>query len=120
MEIFHLTRVSDWEQAQEVGTYEISSNDLSLDDVGFIHASLPHQLPAVAEFVFAGVTDPLCVLVMDSDRIEATGTPVRWEDGGSGELYPHIYGPIQPTWVTDVIPAGFDESSGVFEVHSDR
>jgi uncharacterized protein (DUF952 family) len=37
------------------------------------------------------------------------------EDGGTGELFPHVYGPIDPAWVVDVLPAGFDEG-GRFRV----
>ena len=53
------------------------------------------------------------MLVMDDDTIRATGTPVRYEDGGDGELYPHTYGPIRPSHVTGILPAGFD-SDGRF------
>ena len=72
---------------------------------GFIHASSRAQLPAVAAFVFAGDSDELCVLFLDTDTITAAGVEVRYEDGGSGELYPHVYGPIDPAWVVDVVPA---------------
>lgn len=40
----------------------------------------------------------------DSDATEGR------EDGGDGTLYPHVYGPIDPAWVTEVRPARFDES----------
>ncbi|HEY8790787.1 MAG TPA: DUF952 domain-containing protein [Actinopolymorphaceae bacterium] len=85
----------------------------TLDDVGLIHASAPGQLRTVAEFAYASCEDALVVLVMDDDAIRATGTPVRYEDGGDGELYPHIYGPIRTAFVTGILPAGFD-SDGHF------
>ena len=53
-------------------------------------------------------TGALVVLAMDDDAIRATGLDVRYEDGGDGELYPHIYGAITPAVVHDVRPAGFD------------
>jgi len=43
---------------------------------------------------------------MDDDAIRATGTPVRYEDGGDGELYPHIYGPIGSDAVLGVSRVG--------------
>lgn len=113
VKILHLTAKSDWDTAIERGSYRVSTRGRSLDDVGFIHASTPDQLRAVAEFVYAGHDDELVVLIMDDDAIRSTGTPVRYEDGGDGELYPHIYGPIRPTDVTEILSAGFD-SQGRF------
>lgn len=108
-----MARRSDWDAALASGSYRVSTRGASLDDVGFIHASYPHQVRAVAEFVFAGDAEPLCVVVLDPERIRARGTRVVDEDGGDGELYPHIYGPIEPDVVTDVLPACFD-AAGAF------
>lgn len=109
MTIVHLARRSDWDAGQRSGEYRTSTRGVTVDDVGFIHASFPHQLAAVAEFAYADTDEELCVLVMDEDTIRAAGTPVMIEDGGCGERYPHIYGPIDPAWVTDVLPARFGE-----------
>lgn len=106
--ILHLARRADWDAALTSGSYRVSTRGATLDQVGFIHASYPHQVAAVAEFVYADDDAELCVLVLDSDAIRAAGTPVRDEDGGDGTAYPHIYGPIAPAFVTDVRPAGFD------------
>jgi uncharacterized protein (DUF952 family) len=106
--IFHLAHRDEWDAAVARGTYEISTRGASLDEVGFIHASYAHQLGAVAEFVYAGDEAELCVLVLDPDVVRANGTRVVDEDGGHGELYPHVYGPIEPSFVTEVLPASFD------------
>lgn len=108
MAIFHLAHREDWDAAVVRGSYEVSTRGAGLADVGFIHASYGHQLSAVAEVVHAGDTAELCVLVLDPGVIRAAGTRVMDEDGGDGELYPHIYGPIEPTFVTEVRPAAFD------------
>ena len=113
MAILHVAHRADWEAALAEGSYRVSTRGASLDDVGFIHASYPHQLAVVAEFVYAGDEAELCVLVLDPGLIRAAGTPVLDEDGGDGELYPHVYGPIEPTFVTDVLPARFD-TDGAF------
>jgi uncharacterized protein (DUF952 family) len=117
MEILHLTRLSDWEAAVRAGTYELSTRGGTLRQVGFIHASTRSQLPAVAELVFHDVSDDLVVLVMDDADLRNAGADVRFEDGGNGQLYPHIYGPIHPQWVTAVLPAYFD-SAGKFQLES--
>ena len=42
---------------------------------------------------------------MDDDTIRADGVDVTLEDAGNGELFPHIYGPIRPSWVREARPA---------------
>lgn len=109
--ILHITNRTDWECAVEEGVYSISSRGLTLDQVGFIHASLPEQISEVAEFIYADDPEELVVLVLDPVEIQNSGTEIRLEDGGDGELFPHIYGPIDPSWVVGVEPAGFTGKS---------
>ena len=108
--IWHLAHRSDWIAAVAIGSYRVSTRGASLDDVGFIHDSRPHQLAAVAECVFAdaGTDEALCILVMEENTIRTSGVEVCDEDGGDGELYPHVYGPIDPDWVIEVRAAAFD------------
>ncbi len=68
----------------------MSTRGVSLEQEGFIHCSLPHQLRAVAEAVYADADD-LVVLVIDSARLPS---PVRYEGADGGEQYPHVYGPV--------------------------
>ena len=84
----------------------MSTRGISLDQQGYIHCSLPHQLRGVAEAIYAGV-DELVVLVIDEATLHAE---VRFEDGGSGYFFPHIYGPLPVTSVTEVIPVARDVS----------
>ena len=106
--IVHLAHRKDWDAARAIGSYRVSTRGARLDEVGFIHGSYAHQLRAVAEYVFRDDDAELCVLVLDVAAIRATGTAVVDEDGGDGELYPHIYGAIDPAFVTVVLPAGLD------------
>ena len=108
MQILHLAEEGHWKEAQSSGEYCCSTRGASLDEVGFIHASTSSQLPTIAEALYSGV-DQLVVLVMDDDAIRSTGIPVRYEDGGDGELYPHIYGSIRPDMVQAVLPGRFDQ-----------
>lgn len=107
MEILHLAQRADWDEALVSGQYRISTRGASLDDVGFIHASTRDQLPHVARLVHGDDTAELCVLVLDSETVQSAGTDVRLEDGGDGQMYPHIFGPIRPEWVREVLPAVF-------------
>lgn len=101
----HLTTKQAWEEALTEGQYELSTRGKTLEQVGFIHGSFPNQLEEVASFVFARCTDQLVVLHLDIEKLEKNGLEVRVEDGGNGQLYPHIYGPIPCNLVDRVTPA---------------
>jgi uncharacterized protein (DUF952 family) len=90
-EIFHIARQVDWEGALNLGTYRMSTLGRTVEQEGFIHCSERHQVAGVANAFYRGV-DGLVLLVIDPDLI---GPEVRYEaGGGSGERFPHIYGPL--------------------------
>lgn len=107
MRIFHVTTKREWDDAVEVGSYRRSTRGASLEEVGFIHLSDADQLPRVADFLYRDADEPLVVLELESDDVLATGAALVWEDGGAGEDFPHLYGPIELVWVLTVWPAGF-------------
>jgi uncharacterized protein (DUF952 family) len=110
MEILHLAMHDDWDQAVDEGEYRVSTRGLSLDEVGFIHASTASQLPTIAVANYSGSSERLLLLVMDDEALRSAGIEVRYEDGGDGELYPHIYGAIPAQLVQRTLPAQFDEA----------
>ena len=94
--IFHITKRSDWKEAQLVGEYRSSS----LSDQGFIHCSFMNQVIGVANYKFAGQSG-LVLLCIDEDKLIAE---VRSENLECGEkLFPHIYGCINLNAVVDII-----------------
>ncbi|HYN93633.1 MAG TPA: DUF952 domain-containing protein [Pilimelia sp.] len=103
--LLHITERTTWEAALRTGSYRTSTRGVSLDEQGFIHCSLPHQLRAVAEYVY-GDADDLVVLVIDSERL---GAPVRYETPEPGaEKYPHVYGAVPTSAVSKVVPVEHD------------
>ena len=87
--IYHLARRADWAAGLAAGEYRAPS----LDAEGFIHASGDEaQLLRVAARLFAGRAD-LLALEVATARLDG-GAPVVPEPASSGEIYPHIYGPI--------------------------
>lgn len=114
MSILHIAHTADWEKAVEEGEYRVSTRGATLDEVGFIHCSREDQVQRIAEFVFADDTEPIVVLQIDDEALRASGVPVREEDGGDGELFPHVYGPIGPVHVIAVIPAAFIDGRFAF------
>ena len=111
--LLHLTEAPLWEAARAAGAYEMSTRGRTLREEGFVHCSLPHQLPGVARALYGPGAQGLVVLVIDAHRLSA---PVRFEamDPG-GEEFPHIYGPVPVDAVVEVRrwqdPAGGDAPS---------
>jgi uncharacterized protein (DUF952 family) len=110
MPIFHIAHKDDWHAAHVVGEYRISTRGATLDQVGFIHSSTAQQLPGVAERFYATDEAELVVLELDEAVIVAAGVELKYEDAGNGELFPHIYGPIRPEYVTEARAARMDSS----------
>jgi uncharacterized protein (DUF952 family) len=105
--LFHITQRSSWTGAARSGEYRLSTRGVTLEEEGFIHCSLPHQLRGVAEHIY-GDADDLVVLVIDSTRLRV---PVRLEAPDPGaDRYPHIYDSIPVDAVTEVIAVSRDEA----------
>jgi uncharacterized protein (DUF952 family) len=98
--IFHIATRADWLQARETGTYTTSTAGRTLDEEGFIHASRRDQVEGVFSRYYATAGEPLVLLVIDPARLESE---VRVEAVGD-DTYPHIYGPITPQAVVEVVP----------------
>lgn len=90
--IYHLALVADWEAAQAAGDYRVSSIGVTLEQEGFLHASRADQWRGVKERYYSEVTEPLVLLVIDPALLTA---PLIEEAAPStGEMFPHIYGPL--------------------------
>lgn len=95
--IYHIALRADWEAGRAAGEYRAPS----LGEEGFIHASGDEgQMLRVAERRFPGRAD-LVALDVDTGRL-ARAAPVIREAARSGEIYPHIYGAINPDAVVRV------------------
>lgn len=100
--IFHIATAADWEAAKRSGSYTTSTRGRSLAEEGFIHASHADQWQRVKKTFYAGVTEPLVLLAIDPDRVDA---PVVEEiPDGADRGFPHIYGPLDPDAVVRAIP----------------
>ena len=101
-DIFHLALVEEWKKAELEGKYLWSTRGKTLEEVGFIHCSTFEQLAGVAEFVFGDYSGDLVLLKLQVGELAKSGLIVKLEDGGSGELFPHIYGAIDVSLVNEV------------------
>jgi uncharacterized protein (DUF952 family)/DNA-binding CsgD family transcriptional regulator len=102
-DLFHVTDRMTWSVALRAGEYRMSSRNLTLEQQGFVHCALRHQIRDVAQKLYRDAHD-LVVLVIDSARVQA---PVRYEASApGGERYPRVYGAIPVAAVTEVIEVG--------------
>lgn len=100
--IYHCSLVSDWEAAKAAGEYTISTRGRTLEQEGFLHASYADQVDGVLARYYAGVTEPMVLLVIDPDRLTVPVIPES--PPGTDEKFPHIYGPLDPAAVVEVRP----------------
>ena len=102
--LFHLALKADWEHAQATGTYQWSTRGMRLTQVGFIHCSWQEQVAKTFERFYADAGD---VLLLEIDPKRLT-TPLRADAIPSGELFPHLYGPLPIEAVESITPYGGD------------
>ena len=102
--LFHLALKGDWEQARETGTYQWSTRGMRLVEVGFIHCSWQEQVAKTFERFYADAGNVL-LLEIDPTRLTA---PMRADAIPTGELFPHLYGPLPIEAVRTFTPYGSD------------
>jgi glutathione S-transferase len=94
--LYHLALRQEWQAARAEGDYRRSTRGRALAEVGFIHLSAAHQVAATADRFYGDLpAGELVLLAVDPQRLAAAGLELRWEPApGSGELFPHFYGPL--------------------------
>jgi uncharacterized protein (DUF952 family) len=83
------------ERAKDTGRFDGSADDVR---DGFIHLSRGDQVEGTLAKHFAGQED-LVLLAFDA---EALGDGLRWEVSRGGDLFPHLYAPLdlaQVLWI---------------------
>lgn len=102
--IVHICARRIWQEALEAGSYTADT----LSSEGFIHFSRPNQVLSVANRYYSGQAD-LVILWVAPERLAAE---IRWESS-NGEIFPHVYGPLNLEAVLAVTAISAD-SSGAF------
>ena len=96
--LFHLALADDWQAAQASGSYRVSTRGMTLEQVGFIHCSWREQVDATYQRFYADAGE---VVLLEIDPA-AVGVPLRADAIPTGELFPHLYGPLNPAAVQSV------------------
>jgi uncharacterized protein (DUF952 family) len=93
--IYKICAASAWREAERAGAFRGSADDLR---DGFIHFSAASQVAETLRKHFAGQPG-LFLIAVDAD---ALGDELRWEPSRNGELFPHLYGELDPGAVSAV------------------
>lgn len=96
--LYHLATEAEWADHQEQGAIAPAS----LEAEGFVHCSWGHQVPGTVGKHFAHVTG-LLALQLDRDALGDVRF-VEEDSYGSGQAFPHVYGPIPVAAVTGTVP----------------
>jgi uncharacterized protein (DUF952 family) len=99
--IYHMCRAEEWAAAGQGGIYHGSAQDRT---DGFLHFSTAAQIVESARRHRAGQAG-LLLLAVDADHL---GDRLRWETSRSGDLFPHLYGPLMVAESASVRPLPLD------------
>jgi uncharacterized protein (DUF952 family) len=101
--IYKILGQAEWAAAKAAGRFDGSAVDLA---DGYIHFSTAAQAGETARRHFAGRPD-LVVLEVEADDL---GPDLRWEPSRGGDLFPHLYRPLDAALVRGVraAPPGAD------------
>src|ERR1700709_2711166 len=94
--IYKICPASAWREAERLGVFRGSADDLR---DGFIHFSTASQVAETAKKHFAGQIG-LFLIAVDAD---ALGDALRWEPSRNEEMFPHLYGELDLGDVTGVL-----------------
>lgn len=99
--IYKILSRAEWTAARAAGRFAGAGVDLA---DGYIHFSTAAQAAETARRHFHG-RDGLVVLEIEADDL---GSALRWEPSRGGDLFPHLYGELDPSLVRAVIDAPLD------------
>lgn len=101
--IFKVASSAEWEAARAAGTWAGAAVDLA---DGFIHFSSASQVRETVTRHFAGQRDLLLIRFKAADF----GESLKWEPSRGGDLFPHLYAPLDPALAEGVwaLPLGED------------
>lgn len=98
--IYKITSAQEWDQAQNVGHFAGSKDDLR---DGFVHFSTARQVKDTAAKYFSHQTG-LVLIAVDEGRLEK----LKWEPSRGGDLFPHLYAALPVSAAEWIAPLTLD------------
>ena len=96
-----------WEEAEKLGVFVGAGIDVK---DGYIHLSTAAQARETARLHFAGQTDLLLVAVAEA----SVAQNLKWEPSRGGQLFPHVYGALDPAKVLWAKPCAWNGAAHDF------
>ena len=90
--IAHIAIVDDWESAERLGEYEVSTRGVSLEEAGFVHAVALSEVRHVLEEQYADIRYELLLVIIDAENLATSGLEVEQTPGRfrvPGPIYTH-------------------------------
>jgi uncharacterized protein (DUF952 family) len=101
--VYKIVSRAAWDEATAQGRFDGAAIDLK---DGYIHLSTGAQAQDTARLHFKGQTGLVLVALL----VEALGDALKWEPSRGGQLFPHLYGPLDPALALDVTDLLLDSS----------
>ncbi|MDB5459637.1 MAG: hypothetical protein JWO72_1378 [Caulobacteraceae bacterium] len=93
--IYKILSRAAWDEAVAQGRFDGAAIDL---EDGYIHLSTGGQAQDTARLHFKDQAG----LVLVALSADALGPALKWEPSRGGQLFPHLYGPLDPGLALDV------------------
>ena len=99
--IFKIIDKEDWQKAKQTGIYDGSDKD---QKDGYIHFSEEDQVPETLNKYYKN-KENLILLKVSAFKLEH----LLWEQASNGDMYPHLYSPLDTKNVEDEFEIPLDE-----------
>ena len=100
--IFKIIDKEEWQEAKKIGTYKGSKKDIA---DGYIHFSEEDQVEETLKRHYVKVEN-LVLLKVNAFNLEH----LLWEQASNGDMYPHLYSPLDIKNVVDEFELTLDDS----------
>ena len=91
--IFKIIDKDEWLKAKQSGTYEGSKKDIQ---DGYIHFSEENQIQETLQRHYSK-RENLIILKVNAFKLDH----LLWEQASNGDMYPHLYSPLDTSTVVD-------------------
>ena len=99
--IFKIIDKEEWQKAKQAGTYNGSDKDKK---DGYIHFSEEDQIPETLKKHYPN-KENLILLKVNAFKLEH----LLWEQASNGDMYPHLYSPLDIKNVVDEFELSLDD-----------
>ncbi|MDE2446828.1 MAG: DUF952 domain-containing protein [Alphaproteobacteria bacterium] len=105
--LYKIIDADAWRKAVAAGVFTGAAIDLT---DGYIHLSTAAQARDTARLHFAGASNLMLVAIDEA----VVARVLKWEPSRGGQLFPHVYGTLDPALILWARPLPWDGAAHVF------